>query len=722
MKRLFTLFFVFALYTLSFAQLSGIYSIGATTIGGEAGNFATLSAAITSLNTNGVNGACTFYFTDNTTYTDTAVSLGVTGTSSSNTITFKPYIGVTATINFTSEFSKSIDGMWVIGSPNNLNSNLVPTHYVTVDGSNSVGGSTKDLTIQGPVTALQRSVFRIFGDNNNITIKNCIINNRSSSGSSTSPIQFTNYNASSVNYTPDNFTIHNNTLSSVAGNGGLGVFLSNSGTPTVGMTGAVISKNLISHRGTRGVMCNYVNDANIFDNSISADMQLGAGAGAGIWLSTGTSAAGTFNIYNNKFSDLKTLNNTVGASNGYIAIDNQFASPKIVNIYNNFITGFSITAAVSNSKLYGIRHTGSSSSNVYHNTIVIPELTNMTTFGSSFIAGVAFATAATTEASPTGTMVVKNNLILSDETSMKTWSIRRVGTNGSFTSDYNDLYYNPANALGYVGYDNASDQQTLANWIANTAYDDNSKSKAVTFVSATDLHLDGSSNGDVDLLGTTISLLENILYDIDGDLRLGAPQGPYMGADEASNPLPIELKSFNVSVDNGQAKLSWQTISEINSSMFEVQRQSENSIWSKIADIPAAGNSNSPKDYSYTDKKLASGKYQYRLKMIDANGIYKYSDVVEIEITMPREFVLSQNYPNPFNPSTVISYTIPFETEVRLEVYSVNGELVKTLVSGTQIAGNYSVELNASDLASGTYIYRLAARDFVQSKKMQLIK
>ncbi len=82
------------------------------------------------------------------------------------------------------------------------------------------------------------------------------------------------------------------------------------------MTGVTISNNIISHRGTRGIMCNYVNDANIWGNSISADMQLGGGAGAGIWLSTGTSAAGTFNIYNNKFIELKTLNNTAGGSNG----------------------------------------------------------------------------------------------------------------------------------------------------------------------------------------------------------------------------------------------------------------------------------------------------------------------------------------------------------------------------------------------------------------------
>ncbi len=720
MKKLLTLFFVVLITAFSWSVgLSGIYSIGTNTILGEAGNYASLAAAVTDLNANGVGGPCTFYFTDNTTYTDTAVSLGCTGTSSTNTITFKPYTGITATINFTSEFAKSIDGMWVIGSPNNLNSNLVSTHYVTIDGSNSVGGSTKDLTIQGPVTAFQRSVFRIFGDNDNITIKNCIINNRSTSASSTSPIQFTDYNASSVNYIPDNYTIQNNTLSSVAGNGGLGVFLSNSGTPTVGMTGATISNNIISHRGTRGIMCNYVNDANIFGNSISADMQLGSGAGAGIWLSTGTSNAGTFNIYDNNFTELKTLNNTAGASNGYIAIDNQFASPKIVNIYNNFITGFKTVATNSNCKLYGIRHAGSSTTNAYHNTIYLPEMVNMTTFGTSFIAGIVFAN--TSEASPgtAAVMISKNNIIYSDETSMKTYGIRRGGTTGSFTSDYNDIYYNPSNANGYTGMDNVTDQQTLTNWINNTAYDDNSVSVAVTFFSPPDLHLAGSSVGDPNLLGTTGT---GIGTDIDGDTRLSPPAGPYMGADEGATALPVELSSFSASVKNNFVQLAWKTTTEVNSASFQVQRKSERTDWTKIGEVIAAGNSNSPKDYSFSDKNLASGKYQYRLKMIDADGSYQFSNTAEAEISLPTEFSLSQNYPNPFNPTTVINYSIPFDTDVRLDIYSVNGELVRSLVNETQSTGSYNVQFDASDLASGTYIYRMIAKDFVQTKKMQLIK
>ncbi|MCR4417169.1 MAG: T9SS type A sorting domain-containing protein [Ignavibacteria bacterium] len=530
MKKIFTFVLFILLSENIFAQLSGTYYIGGpgTKPGGGDPEYTSISAAIYHLNSVGVNGPCIFYFTESKEYIEPNMpSLGCSGTSSTNTITFKPYTAVVCTLIFTSDSAKSIDGSLVIGSPTSNNTNLVPTHYVTIDGSNTNGGTTKDLTIIGPSTSLQRSVIRVYGNNDYITIKNCIIINRSSSANSTAPIQFTNYNTSGTNYTPDNFTIDNNTLISTSGNGGLGLFLSNSGTPTVGMTGVTIANNIISHRGTRGIMCNYVNDANIYGNQISANMQLASGAGAGIWLSTGTSSSGTFNIYNNRFSSLSILNNTAGASNGYIAIDNQLTSPKVVNIYNNFITGFTINSSVSNSKLYGIRHAGSSTSNIYFNTIVIPEMTNMTNFGSSLIAGIAFATAATTEASPSGTINIRNNIIISNESTMKTWGIRRIGTGGTFSSDYNDIYFVTSDS-NYAGFWNTTDQKNLSDWQTASGKDLNSVSKAVNFVSSTDLHLTGTSLGDNDLIGTVIS---GYTTDIDGDIR--DSYYPYKGADES---------------------------------------------------------------------------------------------------------------------------------------------------------------------------------------------
>jgi endonuclease/exonuclease/phosphatase family metal-dependent hydrolase len=90
--------------------------------------------------------------------------------------------------------------------------------------------------------------------------------------------------------------------------------------------------------------------------------------------------------------------------------------------------------------------------------------------------------------------------------------------------------------------------------------------------------------------------------------------------------------------------------------------------------------------------------------------------------TTPSTLSLSQNYPNPFNPSTIISYQLPNNTDVRLDVYDVMGRRVATLVNGMQSAGEQNITFDATNLASGIYIYRLQAGNQVMMKKMLLVK
>jgi hypothetical protein len=113
---------------------------------------------------------------------------------------------------------------------------------------------------------------------------------------------------------------------------------------------------------------------------------------------------------------------------------------------------------------------------------------------------------------------------------------------------------------------------------------------------------------------------------------------------------------------------------------------------------------------------------QYRLKQIDFDGQFEYSNVIEVDAGLPKVFALEQNYPNPFNPSTVMSYQLPVASNVSLKVYDVLGREVATLVNGRQEAGRYSVSFNAASFASGVYFYRLQAGNFVQTKKMMLVK
>jgi len=202
------------------------------------------------------------------------------------------------------------------------------------------------------------------------------------------------------------------------------------------------------------------------------------------------------------------------------------------------------------------------------------------------------------------------------------------------------------------------------------------------------------------------------------------------GIDDGVTPLPVELASFNVLPSGQKADLKWTTKTEVNSYQFVIERSlsshssslSSHLLWEKVGEVDASGNSNSPKEYSFTDKNLAEGKYSYRLKMIDNDGTFEYSQVVEVEIEMVKDFALSQNYPNPFNPVTQIQYQLPVNSQVKLVIYSITGETVRTLVDESQTAGSYTIPFDASGLASGTYIYRLIAGDFVSTKKLVVLK
>ena len=87
-----------------------------------------------------------------------------------------------------------------------------------------------------------------------------------------------------------------------------------------------------------------------------------------------------------------------------------------------------------------------------------------------------------------------------------------------------------------------------------------------------------------------------------------------------------------------------------------------------------------------------------------------------------KTFNLDQNYPNPFNPATTISYTIPKSGYVSLKIYDILGNEVATLVNGYQEANSYRVRFNANRIASGIYFYKLKTGEFVQTKKMILMK
>ncbi len=168
--------------------------------------------------------------------------------------------------------------------------------------------------------------------------------------------------------------------------------------------------------------------------------------------------------------------------------------------------------------------------------------------------------------------------------------------------------------------------------------------------------------------------------------------------------------------------LTWQTATELNSNYFDVERKVSGSEWNSIGRVTAAGNSTRTIDYRFVDENIAGTISFYRLKQIDLDGSFTYSQEIEVNTAIPTSFSLSQNYPNPFNPTTKINYSVPFDSKVTISVYSITGELVMELVNENVSAGSYSVDFNGSNLASGMYIYKMTAGNFTQTSKMMLMK
>ncbi len=191
--------------------------------------------------------------------------------------------------------------------------------------------------------------------------------------------------------------------------------------------------------------------------------------------------------------------------------------------------------------------------------------------------------------------------------------------------------------------------------------------------------------------------------------------------------LPVELTSFTAIAKGKNVELNWNTATEVNNYGFEVERKIINNeqltmnSWQKIGFVEGSGTTNLSKSYNFVDASV-SGKVSYRLKQIDRDGKFEYSNSVEATVADIKTFGLDQNYPNPFNPATVISYQLPVSGQVSLKVYDMLGKEVASLVNETKEAGSYSAKFDGSQLSSGIYFYTLQSGNFTATKKLTLMK
>jgi hypothetical protein len=197
--------------------------------------------------------------------------------------------------------------------------------------------------------------------------------------------------------------------------------------------------------------------------------------------------------------------------------------------------------------------------------------------------------------------------------------------------------------------------------------------------------------------------------------RIGVATAPLV-------PVPVELTSFTVTSNGKEVILKWSTVTELNNQGFEIQRSTEGIEFFTVGFVNGHGTTTEQQNYSYADRDLDNGKYFYRLKQVDYNGSYEYSDVVEIDFRTFNSYLLEQCYPNPFNPTTTIGFGIQDKSNVKITILNAIGEEVAVVLNEEREPGFHQVEFNAANLPSGVYFYQLKAGSFVETKKMILMK
>ena len=485
-----------------------------------------------------------------------------------------------------------------------------------------------------------------------------------------------------------------------------------------------------------GIYCTNQNNLQVFNCEVRNVTDSYSTSGTNLYGISTKAVTGTTWIYNNKVHNI--LNKDLAVASAYSSafyLQNQGATD-VINLYNNFVYAISEGdgnggGTQTSTRLMCVYANGVGILNVYFNSMFLTNSSSTYYVQNSVL----YFTG-----SP-NSVNVKNNILKNTyANSSKSYCVYyNSGTVSA--SDYNNYDCSATGVVFTAGTGSSftpasTDYSTLANLQAATGagftstMDAHSKQYTSTdFISITagleNLHL---SPGGVNTIyiGTPIS---GITTDIDGETRNATY--PYIGADEViAYPLPVELTSFTGSANGRNVELVWKTATEINNSGFEIQRTPSLAIplsgggWTKIGFVDGAGTSSVAHSYSYADVTSAAATYSYRLKQIDRDGKFTYSNTVEVTTTLSAEdYKLSQNYPNPFNPSTKFSFAAKNAEHTTLKVYNIVGQEVATLFNAIAQPGQvYSLTFDAKNLPSGMYFYVLHSQSRNEIKKMMLMK
>jgi len=188
-----------------------------------------------------------------------------------------------------------------------------------------------------------------------------------------------------------------------------------------------------------------------------------------------------------------------------------------------------------------------------------------------------------------------------------------------------------------------------------------------------------------------------------------------------SGPLPVELSAFDATLNDEDAVLVWETLSETGNSGFEVQRRAEQA-WQRVGSLEGAGTTDTPQSYRFTDTDLpyAADSLSYRLRQIDADGTESFSEPVTIARQVTQAELLP-TYPNPASGQATVRFAVPERQDVRIDLYDLLGRRIQTVVD-TNVEGRTEGQFDVSGLASGTYFLRMQTAGHTETQRITVVR
>ncbi|MFZ1519798.1 MAG: T9SS type A sorting domain-containing protein [Ignavibacteriaceae bacterium] len=655
--------------------------------GANPSGFNTLEEAVSVLNLVGASSTVRFLIDENLNEVGANLLISRNDLTASNNLVIKPAPTKTPIITITGCTTTS-------GATQYSGFALSGASYVTFDGSNTDGGTTRDLTLAMNDSINGRIGITLFGNTDAIGIKNLNIKyNVINLPATTSRGIYANGQASGV---VDSLLVENCMIGDLT-------YAPNYAISITGSSGAAL----------------YASKIAIKNNELYANMRLvyffyggAAGTVSEISGNTITSAYappdnnvawgilfntynGTINIYGNKLQRLLSSTTTTSGMYGIGTLTGQ--SGVVMNIYNNFLGGdfqHNGTGIPSGIDVISFQD-NIPQANVYHNTIV---LNNMTKTASSRMTGVRWG--------GTANVTLRNNIVINDKDATVAYALYSAG--GTFTSNYNNLFVSGADAnIGIVG---GITRKLFSTWQDSTGQDVNSVNVVAPFTTALDFHIPDGTLTPLESGGTPIALVTN---DIDGQVR--NVSNPDIGADEFAGLLQINSPSDLIAVADTFAVLLTWTDNSSNELGFYVERKNGDTLSvDPFVVIDTVG----VDVVSYNDLgRTPNTTYTYRVQAYNLLGVSPYSNEVTTTTIIPVELTSFVANVNDREVSVIWSTATElnnrgFDLERKLD-----GEWQKvTFIEGkgtTTEESNYSFTDKFTYMSyQGTAQYRLKQIDF----------